>query len=341
MVLAAVAAMLLGGCDDASSGRGFGPDNQIGGKGDDAEDEGEAGDDEARIAFIDAVDRCEALADRGRATISEARIEQRHAVETSRLQCLTAANDETLDAIEATLEGDTSELAGEGADAFTTWREANAEFCDLLVKASDAAVDKDADVHEVRCVAQAEFQLAQAIIAYADLGGAPADAPEAREAYAACYEAFDTALEVEPIEGDGPEGEVPVEGEEEAALETVVAAHQALADCIEVATTDLDDELAARINASFPGRGIDNLQETINGDFASTEEAATSLCNVLGAASIAAGEPEAELVTTRCFVSTSIWRARLLGDVVPELAPTAPESPESPEDEAPTDGEDE
>ena len=42
---------------------------------------------------------------------------------------------------------------------------------------------------------------------------------------------------------------------------------------------------------------------------------------LLGAASIAAGEPEAELFTTRCFVSTSIWRARLLGDVVPELAP--------------------
>jgi hypothetical protein len=322
-MLAAIATALLGGCDDAPAGRGFGADNQIGGKGDDAD--GETVDDEARVAFIDAVDRCEALADRGRRTISEARIEQRHAIETTRLECLTTANDETLDTIEATLDDDASELAGEGEDTFTAWREANAEFCDLLVKASDVAVDKDADVHEARCVAQAELQLAQAIVAYADLGGAPADAPEAREAYATCYEAFDTALEVEPVEGDGPEGEVPVEGEEEAELETVVAAEQTLADCIELATTDLDDELAARINESFPGRGIDNLQETINGDFASTEEAATSLCNVLGAASIAAGEPEAELLTSRCFVSTSIWRGRLIGVVVPELAPTAPE----------------
>jgi hypothetical protein len=334
MMLAAIASVLLGGCDEAPGGRGLAGNDQSIGKGDDAEGEGEEGDDASLVAFIDAVDRCEALADRGRATISEARIEQRHAVETTRLECLTTANDDTLDVIEATLAGDTSELAGDGTETFAAWREANAEFCDLLVKASDVAVEKDADVHEVRCAAQAEFQLAQAIVAYADLGGAPADAPEAREAYATCYEAFDTALEVEPVEGDGPEGEVPVEGDEAAELETVVAAHQTLADCIETATTDLDDELAARINASFPGRGIDNLQETINGDFASTEEAATSLCNVLGAASIAAGEPEAELFTTRCLVSTSIWRARLLGDVVPELAPTAPE-----DDEAPTEGE--
>jgi hypothetical protein len=313
-----VAAMLLGGCADASGGRGLPGGSGSGGKADDAEGEGEADDDAAQLAFVEAVGRCEALADRGRATIGAARIEPRLEVEVDRLDCLRSANDEMLAAIEATLEETESPLAGDGEEAFTAWREANAGFCALLVKASEAAIEKDAEVHEAGCVGRAEVLLAEAIVSFADLGGTPAEPPEARDAYADCYEAFDAAIE----EADATQ---PVEGESE--LDLTIDAHEDLSACIQLATAELDDELAARVVESFPGRGMDNLHEEIDAEFEATEDAATVVCNVLGSASIDAGEPEAQLQAETCAVSAAIWRAELIGALVPELAPEDPEGP--------------
>lgn len=317
---AALAAVLVVGCDDASGGRALPGNAGGGGKADDAQGEEMERDPEEQRAFIEAVGRCEALADRGRKTIAAARIEQRLTVETDRLACLREATDDVLAPIEVTLQAVESPMAGHGEDAFTGWRETNASLCDLLVAASAFAVEKNAEVHEAACIAQAEVQLAHAIVTYADLGGTPAEPPEARAGFADCYEAFDAALEAD--EADEADEEAPAPEEERpSALETTIAAHRELASCIQLATTELDEELASRVSASFPGRGMANLYAQIEDDFEDTTAAAETLCNVLGSASIAAGDPEAELHAASCTVAASIWRARLIGLVVPELAP--------------------
>ena len=67
-------------------------------------------------------------------------------------------------------------------------------------------------------------------------------------------------------------------------------------------------------------------------DFEDTAAAAESVCNVLGSASIDAGDPEAELQAASCIVAASIWRAKLIGSVIPELAPAEEEDSEEPEE---------
>ena len=302
-------AVALAGCaEDTGAGRG-GSNGPAGGKADQVdEDEGDGEDGglgEAQEAHLNAVGKCEVFADRDRDHIGEARIEMRSEIETTRIECLREANDATRDEIESTLVESESTLSGESEDAFTVWRETAEDLCGLLTAGSADAKNKGSAVTELACLGQAELLLAEAIAAFADLGGTPANPPEARETYAGCYDEFDDTLEEE----------------QSPSLELRIDANEDLAGCLREETDDLAELLAGRIVDAFPGRERPELEALIGRELDGTDQAAEAVCNVLGSASIAAGDPEAELEAKNCVVAASIWRAELFGYTVPALTP--------------------
>ena len=309
-------ALALPGCAEPTASRGGPASGPAGGKADDA-DAGELG--EAQRAHLQAVNRCELLAARGRAFTSELRIDARTEIEQERQSCIADANDSVTDTMEATLDAAGSSLAGNAADGLTAWRDAAPDFCELLVDASGQASSKQVSVLAAGCLGQGELHLAEAIQAFVDLGGPPAAGPEIEPVHPACWDQYVQQVDALP--------------EDETALPEQIAATQALGSCVRSdLLNEVALELAVAVVDSFPGRNEDDVLDQTERAFYALAAAHESACMVLGAASVDAGTAAAELQFARCRVSGAIWTGRWIGYAVPELAPVSSDEPADTDD---------
>jgi hypothetical protein len=301
-------AMLAVGCDAPDEGRGPGVGSASGGKADDAEGDGDGEVSELQRAHLEAVSACEVRAQRDRDHTSELRIDRMELLEDTRTECLREANDQITDDLEATLTEAGSSLEGDTDNAFDGWRNASSGLCDLLTDASEEGRLKGASVTHARCVGDAELQLAELVQSFADLGGPRAEAETERDRYELCYDAFDTAAEAADADLDA------------AAVELTACIRDDLLD-------ESGLELALRISETYPGRDQDMILEDLENKFSLHSKDASDLCMVLGAASPAAGSPDAEGEFHRCEVSAAVWMGELILAVVPEVDPDAEPEP--------------
>ena len=316
------AALILGlsltACDQGDQQGRAEPAGGVGGKADDAE--GAELDPEIQQEHLVAVGACESAARRDREHTSALRYVERTEIEQDRIQCITAANDAVRSALALTLQVEAPELADDVGQAFDVWRSEHSKLCGALIEARPDALEKSISAIEAGCVAEAELRLAEAVEAFADLGGGRAQAPDAETRYASCQEAYQAALD-EPL-GPDASSEIP-EAVAEAQLQHEVDAEEVLADCIEDTLAEEIPLLSARVIDTYPGRTEQSVDEAFDRTFTKNSEAITQVCTVLGYAA-ADGGP---LGVQDCRTAAAIWRHEIMGYVVPEVAPEEPATP--------------
>lgn len=316
------AAILLGltltACDDESQGRAAPADGGVGGKADDAD--GVELDPEIQMDHLRAVGVCETTARRDRESTSPLRFAERTEIEEDRIRCVSDANDAVRSALALTLGQTAPELADDVGDAFNAWRSEHGKLCSTFLDAHEDALEKSISAVSAGCAAQAEFHLAEAVEAFADLGGGRATAPDAKTRYAECYEFYELALEDVGVDASS---EIP-EVVSEALLQAQVDGNELLADCIEEELTESIPLLAGRVLETYPGRDGNQVDQALLGAFEDGSEGIAQVCTVLGYSAADGGA----LGVQQCRVAGAMWRHELLGYVVPEAAPEAEDGSE-------------
>lgn len=322
------AAILLGltltACDDDSQGRAAPGDGGVGGKADDVD--GADLDPDIQKDHLRAVGLCETTARRERERTSELRFAERTEIEQDRIACVSDANDAVRSALALTLDQTAPELADDVDQAFNAWRSEHSKLCATFLDAHDEALEKSISAVDAGCVAEAELHLAEAVEAFADLGGGRAAAPDAKTQYAECYEFYELALEEVGVDASS---EVP-EAVSDALLQAQVNGTELLADCIEEELEESIPLLSTRVLDSYPGRDGNQVDQALLSAFEDGSEGIAQVCDVLGYASADGGA----LGVQQCRTAAAMWRHELLGYVVPEVAPAA-----EPEAEPEGDGE--
>ena len=312
IVVATLLGLSLVACDGDEGGRpssGVG----VGGKADDA-DAVEL-DPEIQAEHLRAVGDCESTARRQREHTSALRYHERSEIELDRAGCVADANDGVRSALALTLQQTAPEQASEVDVAFDTWRSVHTKLCGVLLEAHPLAAEKAIVAVESGCWAEAELRLAEAVEAFADLGGARAAAPDASVPYAACVEAFE-ADRADPDLGPDGASEIP-EVVEDARLQAEVEAYDGLVACIDDVIFDAIPDLADRIVQSYPGRDVSQVEQSLLGELQTAADEAGQTCQLLGYAA-ADGGP---LSVQACRVATAQWRHELLGYVIPVHSP--------------------
>lgn len=316
------AAIILGlsltACDE-QPGRAEPSSGGVGGKADDAQ--GAELDPAIQQEHLQAVGACESAARRDREHTSALRYVERTEIEQDRIQCITAANDGVRSALAVTLQLQAPELADDVDDAFNAWRSEHSKLCSALVEARPDALEKSISAVETGCMAEAELRLAEAVEAFADLGGGRALAPDPEARYASCFASYQAALD-EPLGPDGS-SEIP-EVVAEAQLQHEVDAEALLADCIEGALAEEIPLLADRVIDTYPGRTPESVDDALARTFEGSAEGIAQVCIVLGYAA-ADGGP---LGVQDCRTAAAMWRHEIMGYVVPEVAPEEPATPD-------------
>ncbi len=309
--------LCLTACDDEPQGRAAPAGGDVGGKADDVD--GADLDPEIQMEHLRAVGACESAANRDRESTSALRFSARTEIEQDRIACVSAANDAVRSALALTLQQTAPELADDVGAAFNAWRSEHSKLCATFLDAHEDALEKSISVVDAGCAAQAELSLAEAVEAFADLGGGRAAAPDAEALYAECYEFYELALE---DVGADASSEIP-EVVSEALAQAQVDGTELLADCIEEELTALIPSLAERVLESYPGRDGNQVDQALLGAFQGGSEGIAQVCLVLGYSAADGGA----LGVQQCRAAAAMWRHELVGYVVPELAP-APASGE-------------
>ncbi len=306
----AILGLSLVACDEDAGGRNT-PGAGVGGKADDAS--GADLDPEIQAEHLAAVGACENAAKRDREHTSALRFSERTEIEQDRVQCIWAANDATRSALALSLQITAPQMANDVDDAFDAWRSEHAKLCGVLLDAHSDALEKSISAVDAGCIAEAELRLAEAIEAFADLGGTRASGPDAQARYAACYALYEAARDEL-----GPDGssEVP-EAVEAEQVQAEVEAQLVLADCIQDEVAEAVPELASRVIESYPGRTAEQVDDDILAALEASAEALEAPCTVIGYAA-ADGGP---VGVAQCRVAAALWQHELIGYVVPELAP--------------------
>jgi len=307
-------AILLGltltACDDESQGRAA-PGDGVGGKADDAD--GADLDPDIQKDHLRAVGICETTARRDRERTSELRFSERTEIEQDRAACVSDANDAVRSALVLTLDQTAPQLSDDVGNAFNAWRSEHSKLCATFLDAHEEVLEKSISAVDAGCVAQAEFHLAEAVEAFADLGGGRASAPDAKTQYPECYEFYELALE---DVGADASSEIP-EVASDALLQAQVDGTELLADCIEEELAEAIPLLSDRVLDSYPGRDGNQVDASLLSAFEDGAEGIAQVCDVLGYASADGGA----LGVQQCRTAAAMWRHELLGYVVPEIAP--------------------
>lgn len=325
------AALILGlsltACDE-EQGRNepAGFDGSGGGKADDAD--GAELDPEIQMTHLAAVGACEAAARRDRENTSELRYLERTEIEEDRLRCISDANDGVRSALAATLQITAPELASDVDNAFNEWRTEHGRLCDALVEAHELALEKSISAVQVGCAAEAELRLAEAVEAFADLGGTRAAAPDIATRYETCHQLYETAVEDLDL---GPDGSSEDPAVVEAAREQAEAdAQEVLADCIEDELAEAIPVLSDRVVDSYPGREEGQVNDAFERTLDNGSEGIGQVCDVLGYSTPDGGPVRIQ----ECRTAAASWRHELMGYIVPEVGPETEEpAPEEPEGE--------
>ncbi len=308
--------LTLVACDEDAQGRST-PGAGAGGKADDAS--GAELDPEIQAQHLAAVGACERAATRDRAHTSALRFVERAEIEQDRVQCIGVANDAVRSALALSLQVTAPQLATDVGDAFTAWRSAHANLCSVLLDAHEHALEKSIAAVDAGCVAEAELRLAEAVEAFADLGGARATGPDVEARYGACFALYEAARD-----DLGPDGssEIP-EVVADAQVQAEVDAQLVMGDCIaDQVAQDAVPQLASRVLESFPGREPSQVDDAIVAALEASAEALEAPCTVIG---YAAGDG-GPIGAAQCRVAAALWQHELIGYVVPQLAPaSAPE----------------
>ena len=308
-------AILLGlpltACDDESQGRAAPGDGGVGGKADDVE--GADLDPDIQKDHLRAVGICETTARRDRDRTSALRFSERTEIEQARIACVSDANDAVRSALALTLEQTAPGLSDDVGNAFNAWRSEHSKLCATFLDAHDEVLEKSISAVDAGCLAEAEFHLAEAVEAFADLGGGRAPAPDTQAQYPECYEFYEAALE---DVGADASSEVP-EAVADAVLEAQVDGTELLADCIEEELTEAIPLLSARVLDSYPGRDANQVDQALRSAFEDGAEGIAQVCDVLGYAAADGGA----LGVQQCRTAAAMWRHELLGYVVPEVGP--------------------
>ena len=306
------AAILLGltlaACDEEPEGRAA-PGEGAGGKADDVE--GVELDPEIQEAHLRAVGICETAARRARDRTSVLRFVERTDIERDRIACVSEANDAVRSALALTLSQTAPELADDVGDAFNAWRSEHSKLCSTFRDAHEDALEKSISAVDAGCAAEAELRLAEAVEAFADLGGGRAAVPDAQAQHPECYEFYEIALE---DVGADASSEIP-EVVSEALLQAQVDGTELVADCIEEELTDTIPALAERILQSYPGRDGTQVDESLLSALEGGSEGIAQVCTVLGYAAADGGA----LGVQQCRTAAAMWRHELLGYVIPGL----------------------
>ncbi|MGH1348191.1 MAG: hypothetical protein ACRBN8_41940 [Nannocystales bacterium] len=309
------AAILLGlsliACDDDSEGRAAPAEGGVGGKADDVA--GAELDPEIQQEHLRAVGVCETTARRGRERTSVLRFAERTEIEQDRIECLSDANDAVRSALALTLDLTAPELSDDVGTAFNVWRSEHSKLCSAFLEAHDEVLEKSISAVDAGCLALAELHLAEAVEAFADLGGGRASAPDAQAQYPECYEFYELALE---DVGADASSEIP-EAASEALLQAQVDGTELFADCIEEELLEAIPVLSSRVLVSYPGRDEDQVDQTLRSAFEGGSDGIAQVCDVLGYSAAEGGA----LGVQQCRTAAAMWRHELLAYVVPEAAP--------------------
>ncbi len=308
-------AILLGltltACDDESQGRAAPGDGGVGGKADDVD--GADLDPDIQKDHLRAVGICETTARRDRERTSELRFAERTEIEQDRIACVSDANDAVRSALALTLDVTAPQLSDDVDNAFNAWRSEHSKLCATFLDAHEEVLEKSISAVDAGCVAQAELHLAEAVEAFADLGGGRASAPDAKAQYPECYEFYELALE---DVGADASSEIP-EAVTDAVFQAQVDGTELLADCIEEELAEAIPVLSDRVLDSYPGRDGTQVDQALLSAFEDGAEGIAQVCDVLGYASADGGA----LGVQQCRTAAAMWRHELLGYVVPEVAP--------------------
>lgn len=322
------AALLLGlsltACDEEQGRSEPGGFDAPGGKADDAD--GAELDPEIQMTHLAAVGACEAAARRDRENTSALRYVERTEIEENRLRCISDANDGVRSALAATLQITAPELADDVDDAFNEWRTEHGRLCGALVEAHELALEKSISAIEVGCAAEAELRLAEAVEAFADLGGARAAAPNIAGRYETCHQLYETAVEDLDLGPDGSSEDPAVV--EAARIQAEADAQQVLADCVEDELAEAIPLLSSRVVESYPGREEAQVDEAFERTLDNGSEGIGQVCDVLGYSTPDGGPVRIQ----ECRTAAASWRHELMGYIVPEVGPQEP-APEDPEGE--------
>ena len=294
----------LAACGAEDGGRTAGGPACVGAKCDAAGD-ADDGEVEEHAEHLEAVQGCEAAADRQRERTHDLRYDAQGAIERERQGCLSDANDDILSAIDDLADSRASDDddLGEIASLVGRFRDAREAVCTKLVEASEGAQMKAGAVMEQACGAQSELDLANLIGRYVDLGVDPITLAGSRTRYPQCWDSWDDASEA--ADDDGAKLTATVE----------------LYDCISEDNGDAKDELVGRIADAFPGRASETLEEDVEQAFRSYDNIAQDVCHVFAVAGHTTDADEVELDWVQCQVHAAGMVGNLGDLIVPGVWP--------------------
>ncbi len=180
-------------------------------------------------------------------------------------------------------------MAGEAARLLGEWRAQAQAFCPARAEWSDGAGGTMASIVRAGCAMGREDDLADLMDAYVYFPGVEIrGVPEGRADHAACYSAYDAAMEDAVSNAD------------------MIQATHAAADCIEAALLARVPTLVERTVEALPELGAAETEARISSAIQGSFAAGAEMCGLLSDASESGGGSMARLYAASCRIDAAL-----------------------------------